>query len=592
MHELIRPYADLPLVAIDTENTGLDWWDNSFKVGGYSLYAPSVGSVYVPVRHETMFDTNYDAREIVDSLAACAPKTWIVHNRNYDENAIASDGLVLPGKLVDTMPLWWSVDAGLPSFALKRLGVLVDKTAAVEELRLEDFIRKNKLKRYTQVPVSVMAPYAEQDARLTYLLWELGIRHLPAAHKEIHEKEQAWGTLLSRMAAQGLPVDADLCTEQIDSNLAEAHKLRIFLAKATGMRGLNPGSPQQVQRLAGKYGVRLDATDMDSLWASDLPKEIKSGIVRYRQCIHDVGSYLEPFVRIARNARDGRVHSTFRTTTFTGRVATGQPINLQGLPRAGSSAAHGVRNTVRYKGGGRAIGFADYAQEDVRVGAHYSRDPRLTEVLRDPAGDVHTMAMNMVHALGIPISRSDTKRLVFGSQFDIGPEKFAADVSGLDDEGNYRRVTPAEAAIWLRAYRKQFPAAQHVSREVQRVMDTRGYILTWDGRMIRVPPNGNSFSSFAWLVQASSAQVIKTAMLQADDWMRKEGYKSEFCLQVHDEVVLDSYEDEVEPAMQGIAHIMATVWPGLRVPLFVQPEVGNPSWAEKKKIGVLEPQGG
>lgn len=598
MHKVIGKYAKQPVIAIDTETTGLEWWGRTFRLGGVVLFAPKVGASYTAVGHETLWDVNESLEEVIDSvkeLAADDTRVWLMHNRGYDENVLRRYGVEFKGKIVDTMGLMWVINPHERSFALKKLGAkYVDPSAEAEEHKLEAYIRSNKLKRYTQVPIDIMTPYAEQDGRLTYALWEYGMKHLPEDQVHIHDKEQAWIGLLSRMASRGLPVDVDLATEHIDNLLAEAHRTRVDIAKQANMPGFNPGSWQQVLNAAHRLGVTLPSSEADVMAASSLPKEFKLGVLRYRQLVHTVGSYLEPMVEIAHGAHDGRVHTTFRTTTTTGRLAAGNPINLQGLPRAGQDQAwqgdihSSVRDVVRHPdGSGMQLGFADFAQIDVRIGAHYAQDSFLMDVLQDPDGDIHTQTMNALVAMGVTINRSNTKRLVFGSQYGIGADKFAADVSGLDDAGDYFGISRKQAGEWLYAHRKRFPALVHVLNTAEQVIQQRGYISLFDGRKLALPEGGDPHAAFAWLVQGSGAQVIKTAMLAIDQLL--DPARARLILQVHDEVIFEADEDYMEEAGQIVADAMATVWRVCRVPLYVQTEVSAPSWATKRKIGHRSP---
>lgn len=595
IHPMVAPYANAPTVALDTETSSLYWWENTFWIGGYVLYAPGIGSTYIPVGHETMFDINEDKLHVASSIQRLAddPKRrWLMHNRVFDENVVNTAGITFKGEITDTIGLWWTISSFFRSYALKQLGNLVDPVAAAEETKLGDFIRGNKLKRYTQVPVEIMRPYAEQDGILTYKLWEEGLRRLPAHQTEVHEMEQQWIGLLSRMTRVGLPADVELCQEIIDSSLSKAHQVRLKLAKMTGIRGFNPGAAAQVQKAAAKFGVKLlnDSTEMASLWASNFPKEMRDGIIEYRQLVHSVGSYFEPFISIARNARDKRVHTTFRTTTSTGRLAAGDPINLQGLPRNSDTGRHRVREVVRYQeesGLGRA--YLDFAQIDVRLGTHYSQDKLMTQVLTDPEGDVHTMVMNEIRAMNVNIDRPNSKRLVFGSQYMVGPDKFSATASGLDEDGEYQAISRETADKWLKAHRKRFPAFPWINQQVEAVMKQRGHIWLWDGKWVVFPEEEDPFKGFAHLVQAGGAQIIKRAMVAADKELRAGGYASVLALQVHDEVHVEGPLEELPVAANLTAFKMAYIWPDCRIPLYVQPELGAPSWAKKTHLGERVP---
>lgn len=595
LHPRVLPYANSPVIAIDTETTGLDWWDRRFRLGGVVLYAPEAGADYIPVGHETMFDTNEDRAHVADSVAQLASdpsRLWLMHNRPYDENVLAREGVKFQNVL-DTMSLWWCIDSHHRGFALKKLGAeYVDKDAAQEERKLDNFLRTNKLSRYTQVPVEVLAPYARQDGILTYRLWQEGRKRLKASQVEVHETEQRWVGLVSSMCRRGIPVDRELAQSIIDSHLAEAHQLRISLAGMCGMRGFNPNSGPQVQAAAARLGVPLSDTQATTILASNLPRDVRFGIVRFRQLYHTVTSYLEPLINISRNAIDGRAHTSLRTTTKTGRIAAADPINLTGLPKQGSGEdVHRVRECIRFEDGvGRRMGYNDYAQIDVRVGAHYSQDPGLLEILKDPEGDIHSYVKGEVNAMGIEIERSMAKRLVFGAQYDIGKDKFAEDVSGLNSDGEWIQVRPSEADVWLKAYRRRFPGARMMSGRAENTMKSRGYIVLWDGREMGCPEWEDPHKTFAWLIQAGGAQLIKRASLRADEWLKREGLDASFNLMVHDELIFEASESDAVKVATGVAYFMATAWPGARVPLYVTPTLGEPSWAEEKAVGPRIPE--
>ncbi len=595
MHPRILPYAQCPTIAIDTETTGLDWWDRRFRVGGYVMYDPDVGGDYVPVGHETIFDDNQDGKWVADSIAELAKdksRTWLMHNRGYDENVCRRENILFAGPIIDTMGLWWVINPHPdPNFSLKGLGARhIESKAAGEQRKLDQYIKSNKLKRYTQVPVEIMAPYAIQDGALTWKLWEAGMKRIPANQMEVHDKEQEWIGLLSRMAARGVPVDRELAQEIIDNHLAEAHRIRVRIASKTGIRGFNPTSPQQVMLAASQLGGLIEDTTQASLEQSSLPRYFREGVVRYRKLMHTVGSYLEPMISISRNSIDGRVHTSFRTTTKTGRLASSDPINLQGLPKQGDDDdVHRVRETVRFAEDERALGFSDFAQIDVRVGAHYAQDPLLLEVLRDPEGDIHSLVQSEVQGMGIELDRRKAKELVFGSQYGIGKKSFAAKVSGLSPKGKWVSVSEREAGTWLDAHRKRFPAIPYTLAQAEQVMKSRGYIMLYDGRVVGCPPDEDPHKAFAWLIQGTGAQIIKRAMTHMEKMIDESGLDGQILLQIHDEVGHEASHEDNPAVTRIISWCMATAWRACRVPLYVQAAKASPSWAKLENEGERVP---
>lgn len=601
MHPRVLPYANCEAIAFDTETTGLDWWDRRFRMGGYVLYHPYVGGDYIPVGHETLFDAqeNEDPRWVADSIRELARNkstTWIMHNRGYDENVVGRDNISFAGTIVDTIGLWWTINPHPdPNFSLKGLGDRwVEKGAAQEQRKLEQFIKKNKLKRYTQVPVDVMAPYAIQDGKLTWDLWQKGLERLPSDQEDVHDTEQRWIGLLSRMAARGVPVDTELSQSIIDSHLAEAHRIQIAIAKATGIAGFNPGSPAQVAAAATKLGESLPDTTARSIQQSNLPEFFRIGVVKYRQLIHTVGSYLEPMIKISQNSIDGRVHTSFRTTTKTGRLASSDPINMQGLPkqRGGlDESVHRVREVIRPESSDKSLIFNDFAQIDVRVGAHYAKDQALMEILKDPEGDVHALVQSEIREMGIDLDRRTTKELVFGSQYGIGSKSFAAKVSGLNEDGEWVEISENDARTYLMAHRSRFRAIPHILQQAETIMKSRGYITLWDGRKIGCPEDEDPHKAFAWLIQGGGAQIIKRAMIGMEDYFEENKLDAAPVLQVHDEVVAECDTEQETIVANVVAWYMASVWKGCRVPLYVRPAIADPSWATVTELGHPIPSG-
>jgi len=592
MHPRVLPYANCPVVALDTETTGLDWWDRGFRTGGWVLHNPDVGTDYIPVAHETLFDQNEDAKWVADSiheLGKDKKRTWLMHNRQYDENVARHDGVLFEGDIIDTIGLWWTINPHPdPNFSLKGLGARwIDKSAGKEEAALKAYIKKNKLQRYTQVPVDIMAPYAKMDGVLTYKLWELGMKKLPSDQVEVHNTEQEWIRVLSRMAARGIPINMELTQEIIDSHLQRAHEIRVNMAKKTGIRGFNPAGPDQVIRAAAQIGSPIENAQAETLQKSDLPRWFRDGVIDYKQLIHTVGSYQEPMLSIAKNSIDGKVHTSWRTTTKTGRLASSDPINMQGLPKQRDGAGQGihrVRELIQSTDDLKLI-FNDFAQIDVRVGAHYAQDPTLMEVLRDPDGDIHSMVQDEIRAMGIDLDRRDTKELVFGSQYGIGNRSFAAKVSGLSPNGEWVEVDESQAGSWLGAHRRRFPALPRTLQQAESVMKQRGYISLFDGRKVGCPPHEDPHKSFAWLIQGTGAQIIKRAMIATDNWFTEQEMKSRLFMSVHDEIGADAVPEEADITARAVAWFMASVWRECRVPLYVEPSIATPSWAEMEMIG-------
>jgi DNA polymerase-1 len=171
----------------------------------------------------------------------------------------------------------------------------------------------------------------------------------------------------------------------------------------------------------------------------------------------------------------------------------------------------------------------------------------------------------------------------------IGKRSFARDLSGLDEDGNWRAISEAEAGKWLEIHRQKYPSIPFVHKQVEQMLQRRGYLQMWDGSVFVLPPMEDPHKGFPWLVQKGGAQLLKRSMVKSSNLLRELGYDAQLILQVHDEVVYEAPTEQIEEVGMIIAHAMATQWPGCEVPLYVQPEVFAPSWAQRGKMGVRVP---
>jgi DNA polymerase I len=301
-------------------------------------------------------------------------------------------------------------------------------------------------------------------------------------------------------------------------------------------------------------------------------------VLEYRQLTKLKSTYVDALPALL-NSGTGRLHTTFdQTGTATGRLSSANP-NLQNIPirtevgreiRAAFTAAPGY-----------LLVAADYSQIELRLLAHYSKDPLLVEAFRR-GDDIHTLTASQVFGVPPLMVTADHRRQAKVVNFGI--------VYGLSAFGLSQNlgIEPSEAKKFIESY---FEKYRGVRTFIDRTLDeTRreGRVRTLFGRVRPIPDiNSKNFNLRGFAertavntpLQGTAADLIKLAMIRIDAMIRERGLKSKMTLQVHDELVFEVPEDEVDGMRSLVREQMENVHPSLSVPLMVEIGVGK-NWRD------------
>jgi len=579
-------------LAFDTETTSTD--PMRAALVGISLSDVPGEAFYVPVGHDRRLNVGAQlpldlVRARLGPILADAKIAKLCHNAKFDMTILAQHGMPVEGVTVDTMIAAWILEPsgrgiGLKNQAWQRLGV--------EMTEIEELIGKGaKQISMDQVKIDSVTPYACADADMTLRLADVLLPELERQQqsKLFYEIEMPLVPVLVNIETHGMMVDM-LYLEEMGRNISQKlDELEAAIYRDAG-RSFNIKSTQQLAKvlfdelgLAAKGRTRTGSTSTDVEALEQLRDEhpIIEKILEYRQYEKIRSTYVDALIKLV-HPRTGRVHTSFnQTSTITGRLSSSDP-NLQNIP-VRTELGRQVRGAFIAPEGHWLLS-CDYSQVELRLLAHISQDPELLGAFhRDE--DVH--ASTAAAVFGVPLAevskdqRQLAKAINFGLMYGMGDY-------GLSARAN---LTVPQAREFIDAYFGRFRRVKEYLDETIRSAHELGYVETLLGRRRYFPELKSSATNVQvrraaeraainMPIQGTAADIMKLAMIALDRALRVGGYASRMVLQVHDELVLEVPERELE-VVQALA--MATMENAykLDVRLKVDAAVGK-NWMEMK----------
>jgi DNA polymerase-1 len=580
--------------AFDTETTGVD--PMTAQLVGLALAITPDEGYYVPVGHQTgERQLSWQVvRQRLKSLLEDPAIPRYAHNAEYDVLVLAQHGIQTQGVTFDTMLAEWVLDPasrnlGLKNLAWARLGV--------EMTRLEELIGAGKSKRsMAQVPVSQAASYAAADAYVTYrlvepLTTELRKRQLWPLFDEV---EMPLLPVLAAMEQAGVKLDTDYLQEMSNSLSRRLSELTRQIYQLVG-RSFNIGSTQQLSDALfvtlglPARGLRKTKSGHYSTAADVLEKlrgahPVVDFVLEQRELAKLQTTYVEALPQLV-NPATGRVHTSFNQTgTVTGRLSSSNP-NLQNIPIR-TEQGRQVRRAFVAEEGWLLLG-ADYSQVELRVLAHVSQDAGLLEAFRRDE-DIHRTTAAAVYGVPLAEVTYDMRRVAKTANFAMiyGSSAFGlAQQTGLSQD---------EAAKFMDAYFARFPRVRAYIENTKKQAAGRGYLETLLGRRryfpelspkSKVTPGQRRAAERTAInapIQGSAADIIKIAMIRLHRALRERHFRSRMILQVHDELVLEVPQEEMDAVCPLVIEIMEGAF-DLAAPLKVDAEIG-PNWLEMERV--------
>ncbi|WP_163558400.1 DNA polymerase I [Halomonas sp. NO4] len=572
----------------DLETTSLNYM--VAEIVGVGLALEPGEAAYVPLAHAYL-----GAPEQLDCdtvLAALKPlledsgKTKIGQNLKYDISVLANYGIEVAGSLEDTMLESYVLDStatrhDMDSLALKYLG---ESTIAFEAIAGKGAGQLT----FDQIDLEQAAPYACEDVDITLRLHRTLRPRLDAEGRlaEVLERiELPLIPVLSRMERTGVALDGERLHAQSRELETRIQELEGRAHELAG-REFNLGSPKQLGQILFEEqkipvikktpkGAPSTAEAVLEELALDYP--LPKVIMEHRGLAKLKSTYTDKLPRLV-NRRTGRLHTSYhQAVTATGRLSSSDP-NLQNIPIR-TEEGRKIRQAFVARPGYRIVA-ADYSQIELRIMAHLSADKGLLEAFAEKR-DIHAATASEV--FGVPLDRvsADQRRSAKAINFGL--------IYGMSAWGLARQLhlDRNQAQTYIDRYFDRYPGVARYMERIRSQAAEDGYVETVYGRRLYLPEirsqnrarrQGAERTAINAPMQGTAADIIKRAMIDVDAWLRAGDMDAWMVMQVHDELVFEVAERQVEgfikevkARMQGAAE--------LDVSLIVEAESGA-NWDE------------
>ncbi|GEP11375.1 DNA polymerase I [Methylobacterium gnaphalii] len=596
------------IVAVDTETDALD----AQRAGlvGVSLCIGAGRAAYIPLAHVQaagggdLFGGK-DASSITEpvpgqiplkeAIAALKPlledpgTLKIGQNIKYDLSVLARYGIdVAP--FDDTMLISYVLDAGKGGHGMDELSKrhLGHTPITFSEVAGTG---RNKI-TFERVPLDKATAYAAEDADVTYRLWRMMKPRLVAERRvTVYETlERPLVAVLARMEAEGIRIDRDLLSRLSGDFSQTLARLEEEIQEDAGEK-FQVGSPKQIgDILFGKMGLPGAKKTPSGQWATPatLLEELAQGghelpkkILNWRQLSKLKSTYTDTLQEHA-DRETNRIHTSFAlAATTTGRLSSSEP-NLQNIPIR-TEEGRRIRKAFVAPEGTRLIS-ADYSQIELRLLAHIADIPQLQEAFEQGL-DIHAATASAMFGVPLDQMTGDLRRRAKTINFGI---IYGISAFGLADRLGIGRE---EAGAFIKQYFERFPGIRDYIDSTKRSCREHGYVKTLFGRVCHYPQirsnNPNERASVERQainapIQGTAADIIRRAMIRMEAALKAERLNVRMLLQVHDELVFEAPEEEIDKAIPVIQRVMVEAPApavSLKVPLVVEARAAG-NWDE------------
>ncbi|MDN3575885.1 DNA polymerase I [Chitinimonas viridis] len=574
--------AGAGLVALDTETDSLE--PLQAHIVGISFAVAEGEAAYLPLAHR--YADAPDQLPLEPTLARLKPwledaaRPKLGQNLKYDQHVFANHGIHLAGVTEDTLLQSYVLDSterhGMDELAAKHLGL---KAISYEEVAGKGV----KQIGFGEVAVDVATRYAAEDADITLRLHRAFAPQLaqePRLDYVYRQIELPSREVLFKMERHGVLLDSQQLNRQSHELGQTMLKLEQEAYELAG-QPFNLGSPKQIGEILfdklklpviKKTPKGAPSTDEDVLTelARDYPLPAK--LIAHRSLAKLKSTYTDKLPLMV-NPRTGRVHTNYgQATAVTGRLASNDP-NLQNIP-VRTQEGRRIREAF-IAPPGHVIVSADYSQIELRIMAHLSGDEGMLKAF-DAGIDIHRATAAEVFGTPPDEVSSDQRRYAKAINFGL---IYGMSAFGLAAQLDIER---SAAQNYIDRYFARYPGVANYMQTTRETAREQGYVETWFGRRLWLPEirssnqgrrQGAERAAINAPMQGTAADLIKLAMIAVQDWLERTGMASKLIMQVHDELVLEVPDSELEQVRVQLPALMAGV-ADLKVPLLAEVGVG------------------
>lgn len=581
LDELVAKMEAAPLISVDTETTGLE--AVQVDVVGICIAIEPEQGYYIPLGHRYLGMPDQLSKDLVleklRPILEDATKPKIGQNLKYDMLVLRRAGIELRGVDEDTMI------ASYLAFPANRhkLDIIASDHLGYRMISYDEMTGtgKNRIS-FSEVEIEKATTYAAEDTDICLRLEPILNKGLQEAKQQslYRDVEMPLMQVLTNMEWRGIRIDS----AYLGSLSAEMQeRLQILESSIHELAGrpFNIGSPKQLGEILfeemqlpkGKKSKTGWSTDVEVLNKLAEDHDIAKQILEFRSLMKLKGTYTDALPTLV-NPETGRIHTSFnQTVTATGRLSSSNP-NLQNIPIR-TEEGRKIREAFIPQEGWKLIA-ADYSQVELRVLAHIAKEKAMVQTFADGV-DIHLRTASEVFGV-LPMMVTDelrrrAKSINFGVVYGVTPFGLAKQLG----------ISRSEAGEYIDSYFKRYPGIKSYMDEYMAKARETGYAETILGRRCAIPEinskngaaRGNAErNAINYPIQGSAADIIKVAMVNIERRLQQEGFETQMLLQVHDELVFEAPEGELEAVQELIRHEMEHAVE-LDLPLTVDIGVGD-----------------
>jgi DNA polymerase-1 len=574
--------------AFDTETTSIDYMEA--KLVGLSFCCEVGKAAYVPMAHDYEGAPAQLAVELVLSkirpLLEDPDRTIIGQNLKYDISVMSRHGVSIKAKMIDTMLESYVLNSvasrhNMDDLALNHLGL--------RTVHFEDIAGKGaKQLTFNQIELDKAGHYAAEDADITFRLHQVLWPRLQAESGLVsvyEDIEIPLVPILSDVELGGVLLDEEqlkLQSRELEKRLHELEQ------EAYGLAGeeFNLGSPKQLQEIFfEKLGLPVikktpkgqPSTAEPVLQELALDYPLPKVIMEYRGLSKLKSTYTDRLPKQVAQST-GRIHTSYhQAVTATGRLSSSDP-NLQNIPIR-THEGRRVRRAFIAPDGYKVMA-ADYSQIELRIMAHLSQDKGLIHAFKNGL-DIHRATAAEVFGGAVSDVSDDHRRSAKAINFGL--------IYGMSAFGLSRQLNISRGAAqdYIDVYFSRYPGVKDYMERTRALAAEQGYVETIFGRRLYLPEiRASNFqrrqaaerTAINAPMQGTAADIIKKAMINVHGWLASANLNTRMTMQVHDELVLEVPEENIQEVASGVEKLMSSAVE-LCIPLVVEAGVGD-NWDE------------
>lgn len=570
--EILESIDSQTLIAFDTETTGID--SKTAKIVGFSFCFDKRVSYYAAINHSFLGVSEQISPKVAkEAIEKIFSAKLVGHNLKYDFDIVKNNFDINPPKIyADTMIMAWLLDpqssVGMDSLALRLYGY--------KTIKFDSLVKKGET--FADVNFANATKYASEDAWITLRFYHTLSKVLDPEILELgFSLEFPFIEVLLDMEREGIGMDINALKNLSQMLESDIKKLTNEIYDLSGER-FNINSPKQLGEVLfdrlnlpvkkkTKTGYSTNETVLSSLIDTH---PVIAKILDYREVYKLRSTYAEPLLKLALQDKNNRVYTSFlQTGTATGRLSSKNP-NLQNIPARGR-LADDVRACFVSRDGFSFISL-DYSQIELRLLAHFSKDPELLRAFKDGA-DIHERTAISIFGECDKEKRSVAKSINFGLIYGMGSTKLAAELG----------ISRNEAKEYIDRYFAAFTTIKEFLDSLKDESKSKGYATTLFGRRRFFDfANATPMQYAAYereavntKFQGSAADIIKKSMLKISPLLDSDKH---LLLQIHDELIFEVKDEFVDSFAKLAKEKMESIVT-LNVPLVTSISIAK-NWAK------------